>query len=109
MVAIDQYETLIHLDYERQRDPDKSLGHQLCRVVNSFLATRNPAVSYKVGVKALSWGRELRLFSSDARLEQGRDYQPVDLDEVLRRSENTSSWIFRNSRLTLLPVSRHGV
>ena len=63
MVAIDQYETLIHIDYERERDPDKSLGHQLCRVVNSFLATRNPAVSYKVGVRPYAWGRELRLLA----------------------------------------------
>ena len=110
IVAVDQYETLLHIDYEREPDPDRSLGHLLCRVVNTFLAARNPKVSYKVGVRPYAWGRELRLFGSDARVELGRDYQPVDLDEVLRRPENITAWVFprfaadvAERRLAMLP------
>ena len=94
VVALDQYETLYHTDYGRDPDDDCSLGRAFCRVVNSLLALRSPSISYKVGVRHYAWGREVRGFNTDARLEQGRDYHLVDLDEVLRRRENTTSWIF---------------
>ena len=93
-VTIDQYETLLHIDYATAHTPELSVGRSFCRVVNTFLARRDPAVSFKVGVRPYSWGRELRIYGSDAVLELGRDYQRVDLDDLLRRGEDTASWIF---------------
>lgn len=94
IVTVDQYETLFHIDYEVEKNPERSIGRSFCRVVNSLLATRNPKVSYKIGVRPYSWAQELRAFGTDARVEVGRDYQIVSLDEILRRQENTSAWIF---------------
>lgn len=94
VVTLDQYETLYHTDYASDADDEGSLGRTFCRVVNSLLALRSPSISYKVGVRHYAWGRELRGLNTDAKLEHGRDYQLVDLDEVLRRPENTASWIF---------------
>ena len=94
VVTLDQYETLYHTDYASDADDERSLGRAFCRVVNSLLALRSPSISYKVGVRHYAWGRELRGLNTDAKLEHGRDYQLVDLDEVLRRPENTASWIF---------------
>jgi len=95
MIAIDQYETLMHIDYEREaRDPSKSVGRAFCRVVNALLASRAPEVSFKLGVRHYSWDRELLVFGGDARIEIGRDYQQVNLDELLRRKENSGTWIF---------------
>ena len=95
MVTIDQYETLFHIDYEKTSfEPSRSIGRVFCRVVNSLMSSRTPDVSYKVGVRPYSWEREMRAFGTDARLELGRDYQKVNLDDLLRRKENRSSWIF---------------
>ena len=91
-VTIDQYETLLHIDYGNTSE--RSVGRSFCRVVNTFLSRRDPSVSYKIGVRPYSWGRELRIFGSDATLELGRDYQNINLDEILRRQENRSAWIF---------------
>jgi hypothetical protein len=93
-VTFDQYETLIHLDYATVTDPERSIGRRFCRVVNSFLAARSPKVSYKLGVRPYSWGKERRVLGSDAHVEAGRDFQVVNLDEILRRRENTGAWIF---------------
>ncbi|MCY3818895.1 MAG: hypothetical protein OXH52_05960 [Gammaproteobacteria bacterium] len=93
-VTIDQYETLLHIDYREEERPEQSVGRGFCRVVNTFLSRRDPSVSFKIGVRPYSWGRERRILGSDAQLELGRDYQRVDLDELLRRGEDASSWIF---------------
>lgn len=94
MVTFDQYESLIHTDYEIEPDQNRSLGRAFCRVVNSFIASRNPKVSFKIGVRPYSWGRELRALGTDAKLEKGRDFQVVDLDSILSRKENTAAWLF---------------
>jgi len=94
MVTIDQYETLLHTDYEQRKSDPNALGRAFCRVVNSLLARRDSSVSFKVGVRPYAWGRELRALGTDARVECGRDYQVVNLDEILRRKENSKSWVF---------------
>lgn len=94
VVTLDQYETLYHTDYALGDDDDSSLGRDFCRVVNTLLASRRASISYKIGVRPYAWGRELRALNTEARLEHGRDYQLVDLDEVLRRPENPRTWIF---------------
>lgn len=93
MITIDQYETLLHVDYER-RSAEVAVGRAFCRVINALLAGRAPEVSYKIGARNYSWGRELRVFGGDARIEIGRDYHRVNLDETLRRKENVISYVF---------------
>lgn len=93
-ITIDQYETLAQIDYESTPDARSSVGRALCRVVNSLLAARDPKVSYKIGARPFSWHFERRSFGTDARLELGRNYQIVDLDEILRRRENIKTWTF---------------
>lgn len=93
VVALDQYETLYHTDYADRRHAGV-LGRTFCRVINTLLSHRSAWVSYKVGVRHYAWGPELRGLDTDARLEHGRDYQIVDLDEVLKRREDTKAWIF---------------
>jgi hypothetical protein len=94
IVTIDQYETLMHTDYQRELSPARSIGRAFCRVVNALLAARAPELSFKLGVRHYSWGRELRVLGTDARIELGRDYQQVNLDELLRRKENAATWVF---------------
>ncbi|MDT3776693.1 hypothetical protein PJI16_03855 [Nitrospira sp. MA-1] len=93
-VTLDQYETLLSIDYESQNDKNKAVGRSFCRVINSLLASRNPKVSYKVGVRPYSWELEARTFGTDAKLEVGRDYQIVNLDDILKLKEDSGTWIF---------------
>jgi hypothetical protein len=92
IVTVDQYETLANIDFEPTRT-GQSIGRALCQVVNAFLATRDPSVSYKVGVRPYAWKVEPRYLGSNTQLELGRDYQMVDLDVILQRHENTA-WAF---------------
>ena len=92
MVSLDQYESLYHVDY-RATEPAR-MGRTFCRVVNSLLAMRAPTVFFKIGVRHYAWGRELRGQNTDQSVERKRDYELIDLDAVLRRSENTKGWIF---------------
>ena len=94
IVTLDQYESLYHVDYGSATPEAPRMGSAFCRVVNSLLALRAPAVFCKIGVRHYAWGRELRGLNTDQSLERKRDYELIDLDEVLRRQENTKSWIF---------------
>ena len=94
IVTLDQYESLYHVDYASENQVGTTMGATLCRVVNSLLALRQSGVFFKVGVRHYAWGKETRCLGTDQRLESGRDYQMVDLDNVLRRRENRRSWIF---------------
>jgi len=64
-------------------------------MVNRALSTRDPRVSYKVAWRPYALERDLTAFGSGARLEIGRDYQLVDLDEMLRKKENAPGWLFK--------------
>ena len=94
VVTLDQYESLYHVDYGMEEQTEVGMGQTFCRVVNSLLALRSPAVFFKIGVRPYAWGRERRGLNTEQRLEHERDYELVDLDELLRRSEHPGSWIF---------------
>jgi hypothetical protein len=63
-------------------------------VVNRAINRRDPAVSYRIGTRAYAWHHHARIFGTEAKLEQERDYKFIDLDEKLRRHEDRASWIF---------------
>ena len=94
MVTLDQYEILYRIAYGRADQGGEELGQMFCRVVNSLLALRQPRVFFKIGVRPYAWGREARGLHTDQQLERGRDYEVIDLDEVLRRREHGGDWVF---------------
>ncbi|MDT8446981.1 MAG: hypothetical protein RRB13_08855 [bacterium] len=89
LVRIDQYETLGTMNI---------LGHKLgdlCQeVVHKALATRDTKVSYRVGARQYAWPKKPKIFKSEGNLEHKREYSIVSIDEIVRRSENSKSWIF---------------
>ncbi len=88
-IRIDQLEILLDADEIR-----KNLGTQYRRMINSALSTRDPNVSYKIGTRTYAWGKELRTYRSNTKIEHQRDYQLIDFDNMLQRNENPSSWIY---------------
>jgi len=84
-VLLDQYEELPNLS--------ATLGSSLQRLVNRLLKARDPVVFTKLGARTYDWGRELRVWGSDSRLEFERDYATIDLRSVLGRTEG-NQWLF---------------
>lgn len=85
-VCIDQYEELQALG--------GSQGATLQRVVNTLIKGRDPVAFYKLGVRTHDWGRELRVWGSEATVEAQRDYVRIDLSRILMRRESQREWVF---------------
>lgn len=88
-VRIDQIERLYRSDAVRPE-----LGPQYRRIINKAIGARDSRVSYKLGTRRYAWEDDLTVFGSHDQLENLRDFRIVDLDELLRRGENTKTWIF---------------
>ena len=87
-VVIDQYEVLPELN--------PTHGTNLQRVVNTLIKARDPVVFYRIGARTYDWGKELRVWGAESRIELQRDYVLIDLAEALMRNENTGHSTFRN-------------
>lgn len=85
-VVIDQYEVLPELN--------QVYGTSLQRIVNSLIKSRDPYVFYKIGARPYDWGKELRVWGSESRIEIDRDYKIVSLTDILRKGENKRGWLF---------------
>lgn len=88
-VRIDQVERLYRSDTLRPE-----VGHRYRQVVNKALGLRDSRVWYRVGTRQYAWEDDLRLFGTSDRLEHLRDFRVIDLDNMLRRKEDTKTWIF---------------
>ncbi len=88
-VRIDQYEELTRLEGKRAE-----YGSKFREVVNKALSLRNPHVSYRIGTRSYAWSDNPRVFGTTGHLERDRNYKLINLDEILRRRENSKSWIF---------------
>jgi hypothetical protein len=89
-VDIDQYEELANIrasDGLAQRIDYRS-------VINRALSRRDPRISYRVGSRRHSWRSHSRVMGSVGKLENERDYKFVDLDILLKRAENSRTYIF---------------
>ena len=88
-VRIDQYEELAKVEAQFKQGPVyRSILHKA-------LSLRNPHVSYRIGTRRYGFKEEtLEVFGTTARLERDRNYKVIDLDQLLRRKENTRNWIF---------------
>lgn len=87
-IHVDQYEELANISPFETNSPDYR------RVINRALARRDPAISYRIGTRGHAWRNHGLIFGADAKLEEERDYKFVDLDVILRRSENPQTWVF---------------
>ena len=86
-IHVDQYEELANIS-PSEHSPDYR------KVINRALARRDPAISYRIGTRGHAWRNHGYIFGAQAKLEEERDYKFVDLDEMLRRRENSKTWIF---------------
>lgn len=85
-VVIDQYEVLPELN--------PSYGLMLQRVVNTLIKARDPVVFYKIGARTHDWGKELRVWGAESRIEVQRDYVMINLADILMRKEDAKGWLF---------------
>jgi hypothetical protein len=89
-VQIDQYEELSKLEGKQSR---RAAVYR--SIINKALASRDPHISYRIGTRTYAFREEnLEVFGTTARLERDRNYKLIDLDKILRRKENASTWIF---------------
>ena len=88
-VRIDQYEELDGI----KRLPE-SLGPAFREVINKVLGMRDPHVFYRVGARRHAWRANLRMYGSGRPLEHQREYEEIDLEEILRRKENRRTYLF---------------
>lgn len=83
-VQIDQYE-----DLSRLNSGDMNYGSKFRQVLNKALYSRDSSFFYRIGSRRHAWDEDLAVFGlSDANLEQERNFKRIDLDNILRRSEN---------------------
>lgn len=87
-IHIDQYEELANISSNELYSPDYR------RVINRALARRDPSISYRIGTRGHAWRDHGLILGAEAKLEEERDYKFVDLDSMLRRNENRSTWVF---------------
>lgn len=89
--TIDQIEALW-----MQGEGKRELGERLRCELHEVLGKRDDRISYRIGARRYDWGKGGSLAMRDGRqIEEGRDYQIFDIDELLRRGENAKNWTFR--------------
>jgi len=110
-VDIDQYEELGNIRVAQH--PLGTIDYR--SVVNRAISRRDPRVSYRIGSRRHSWRNHSKILGSDGKLEEERDYKFVDLDILLKRSENPSTYIFPRfaedvftRRMDAAGISRNG-
>lgn len=88
-IRLDQLEILLRGDVI-----NKELGGKYRQVINKIIGDRDGRVSYRVGTRRYDWDKALKIYGTDNKLENLRDYKIVDIDDILRRPEDTKTWIF---------------
>jgi len=88
-IRIDQYEQLTTLNFSNQK-----FGRKCENLIHKALAARDSNVFYRIGVRHYAWSDNRLIFGTTDTLENKRDFSIVNIDEVLRRKEDPSSWFF---------------
>ncbi len=86
-VRVDQYEILY-----RSHELRPKLGKYYRQMINKALSTRDPNISYRIGTRSYAWEEDITVYGTSFRLEKERDYREIDLDEILRRKEDSRTW-----------------
>jgi len=90
LIRFDQYEDLFDAV-----DFDGEIAEKYRHVVNKFLWTRDPNVSFKIGTRPYALIEKLNVFGlGKQELEPERHYHYIDLEKKLSRKEDRSSWLF---------------
>lgn len=84
-LKVDQHEELFELERA------SGYGKVFRQVINRALAMRDSRVSYRIGTRHYAWSEEVSVWGSGAHLEMMRDYSTIDIDQLFRRHENSSS------------------
>ena len=90
-VHVDQYEELANIQ-TAQAHNESFIDFR--SVINRAMAKRDPNLSYRIGTRGHAWRNHGNIFGVDAKLEEQRDYKYIDLDELLRRKEDSNTWVF---------------
>jgi len=90
-IRIDQCEEMVRLEAKAE---EKSLHVQFREIVNKMLGMRDPEISYRLGGRRYAFrsSTETRMHGTTAPLEDMRNFKSVDMDEILRRRENSKLW-----------------
>ena len=80
---IDQIEEL----YEIERE--SGYGDVFRQVINRALAQRDGRIAYRLGTRHYAWSNQTKVWGTTAQLEEMRDYSVIDIDEMLRKHENS--------------------
>jgi hypothetical protein len=87
-VRVDQYEQLATLN------ASSKFGELCQQVTHKLMASRDDRVSYRFGTRQYAWPETPRIFGTTDALEHKRDYTSIEIDDKLRRKENSRTWIF---------------
>lgn len=88
-VRIDQYEELAWIE-DLPNNQEKAYQ----QMIHKLLAMRDNSVSYRLGTRHFAWDEREHIFGTSARLEKGRNYIDLSIDSILKRKENSRTWIF---------------
>jgi len=84
-IRIDQFEDLMGLE-----NADSQLYRQEYRsVVYKMLGMRDSRLSYRIGSRPYAVQRDFRMLATNSAIEELRNFQVVDIDSILRRSEHS--------------------
>jgi hypothetical protein len=84
---IDQYEELCNI--ATSEATQHSIDYR--SVINKALSSRSPELSYRIGTRGYSWKRHGKIHGTAGNLEATRDYKYIDLDALLRKSEQDAA------------------
>ena len=84
-LKIDQIEEL----YEIERE--SGYGDVFRQVINRALAQRDGRIAYRLGTRHYAWSSQTKVWGTTAHLEEMRDYSVIDIDEMLRKHENSKN------------------
>lgn len=87
-IRIDQYEELWNLEASRG---SSRFYRRYREVIHRMIGLRDPRISYKIGTRSYGWHEAPELASSAGAIEEMRNYKKIDIDLILRRSENGPS------------------
>jgi hypothetical protein len=92
-IRIDQCEEMVRLEAKAR---EKSLHFQFRSIINKMLGTRDPSISYRLGGRRYAFRQpsEIMMHGTTGPIEDFRNYTVIDLDEILRRRENSKTWLF---------------
>jgi hypothetical protein len=88
---IDQMEALW-----TSRDGKNGFGSLFRKEIHEMLGRRDGSASFRIGARRYDWAKGGDVSMRDGRqLEEGRDYEIIDIDSLLRKGEHSRNWKFK--------------